>query len=256
MEPTPVAPERPRAVSRRALARGIAWSVPTLAAASAAPALAASRCEMTTVNMVKGTTSQTSASTTLSDGTKINATRSSSSNLFFTLSEENGSGANGGTYNFNTRQISTSGLPVGTYLELNQKARSTDVSQVLTFTLPKKAYCVEFWVTDIDLQSFTDRKYGDRVTVSGFTGVASNTSWVTCSGATCTTAFVNSPGNKETSPDVLNGAVRYRLTSTSGITSFTLSYSSAYTGSSTTNYQQVWISPISYSTTAGCNCFS
>lgn len=257
MEPTIVAPERPRTVSRRALARGVAWSVPTLVAASAAPALAVSKCQMTTVNWTKGTTTQTTASVTLAGGIKASSTRTGSG-VFFA---QPGEGSyNGGTYNYNTVTLSPSGMPSGTYLEINQRAiKGSSGAQVMTVTFPQRVYCVDFWVTDFD-QVVGDggmRNYADRLQVSNVTPTAWG-SEVTCTGSTCASKYAGSTTAHDGANTLTANAVHYRNTSASGITSFTLTYDSAQlppVGTSR-NYQQLWISPISYSTTGSCSCGS
>ena len=44
----------PQNLSRRSVARGAAWTIPTIAAAAAAPALAASQCGAPSVSVVGG----------------------------------------------------------------------------------------------------------------------------------------------------------------------------------------------------------
>ncbi|MGK4066693.1 hypothetical protein AB0Y14_11610 [Rothia sp. HC945] len=241
--------------TRRAVAKGAAWSVPLVAGASTVPAYAVSNCEKTVATHRGGRTTQTAASGSMSNGITVTsaATTGATSKMFLTTSGEAGNGGNRGRYNFGVVNLAPPGATAGAYLELNQRTllkSYRQASQTVTFTFPQPVYCVEFWVTDIDYES---GYYGDVVTVPGAVATPSTPADVTCSGPTCRSAHSGSPGAFGVFPGTELGLVHYKLTG-QGLTSFSLTYSSNSSGNSSTNYQQVYISPISYTTRKDCTC--
>ncbi|MDN5605023.1 MAG: hypothetical protein L0G59_06345 [Kocuria sp.] len=241
--------------TRRAVAKGAAWSVPLVAGASTVPAYAVSNCEKTVATHRGGRTTQTAASGSMSNGITVTsaATTGATSKMFLTTSGEAGNGGNRGRYNFSVVNLAPPGATAGAYLELNQRTllkSYRQASQTVTFTFPQPVYCVEFWVTDIDYES---GYYGDVVTVPGAVATPSTPADVTCSGPTCRSAHSGSPGAFGVFPGTELGLVHYKLTG-QGLTSFSLTYSSNSSGNSSTNYQQVYISPISYTTRKDCTC--
>lgn len=241
--------------TRRAVTKGAAWSVPLVAGASTVPAYAVSNCEKTVATHQGGRTTQTAASGSMSNGITVTsaATKGATSKMFLATSGEAGNGGNRGRYNFNVVNLAPPGATAGPYLELNQRTlvkHYRQASQTVTFTFPQPVYCVEFWVTDIDYQN---GYYGDVVTVPGAVATPSTPADVTCSDSTCQSAHSGAPGTFGVDPGAARGLVHYKLNGR-GLTSFSLIYSSNSSGKSSTNYQQVYVSPISYTTRADCTC--
>lgn len=234
-------------VSRRTVVAGAAWAVPAVGAATTLPAFAVSGCTPATSYWVasSGSTATASASGGVTAKTA----------------------ANGSTYlrsaNFST--VTVTGVPQYSgqnWLMLDQGG-SDSAGQTVTITFPQPVYCVSFYVNDIDTQyKALNDQYADKVTVTGFTPSATTNSAsnLTVSGNSIYPSHNADSGNTNTweYPNTTSdqGLAKFSYTSSAGITQISLTYlnKNYYSGTSTNgNTQQVYISPISYSTTS-CTC--
>ncbi len=132
----------------------------------------------------------------------------------------------------------------------------------ITITFPQTMYCIEFYVQDVDTQWVSgSSKYSDWVSVSGGSGFtvgpgSASTTNITYSGGTAsitTNATSTSSGLQWDYTTSTKGLVKFSAASAS---SFTLTYKNTNAGGGTDvndNDQQVWVSPIRYST-VDCVC--
>lgn len=243
-------------ITRRTVAKGTAWSAPALMLASATPAVAGSRA-------CAPVTAVWTASATRSSGATNQAGVAATSTFF------------GGASGVNNSNFTGQSAPAASkyanqnWLMLNQYSDSTTSGwgQNVVITFPQPVYCVSFLVTDIDTQMspsglFTNYtgSYKDAVTVAGFTAVAQDPSNTSVNGSTATPTHTattsGSPYEWSTVGD-RRGTVVY--SAPGPITTITLTYRNTnptrpdlLTGVPNNN-QQVYISPIQYST-SNCAC--
>ena len=246
-----------RAVSRRALTKGIAWSVPTVVASVAAPAYAAScnpvstTTPWTSANYVR--TNETAGTYTVPDpdgtgpGTGMTVTVSS---VFGSNTQAgNQTSKQAGKPNNNLRaSTGTRGGMTGT-LVLHQSPKSDAAktntateanSQTVTFTFSKPVTGLSFTIADIDS---AENDFIDRVTVSGaVVSTATNSSYVQTSGGTATSIGMN------TRIDEASNAGNVKFTVSGTVTSITITYynTTAAYSSSIDGDQGVYISPLAF----------
>lgn len=140
----------------------------------------------------------------------------------------------------------------------------------VTITFDKPVYCLSFWITDIDANWLTN---GGRH--SDYLEVASSTASFSVSSGSATTnlTMTNSSGVGQPAtvvptniPAAANSTYEWAATSGKGnacftasgpVTSFTIKHGSTIFRPSFQNAQQVYLSPLTYRTTAlapGCTC--
>jgi len=234
----------PTTVSRRTIATGLAWSVPTMAAAVAAPAFAASRCTTSTPAYTGGNASMSNptASVTAKGATGVTLSTKTVANSPTTLSSSQ-----------NMRIMLTSDTTLGPagYVQLHQY-KQNGPGQTVTYTFSQPVYNVSFQIADIDTQYMAaNSHYRDSVTVSG--AVATTTSGdISVSGGTATSTNTASSTNQKTYEwTKLNDPRGIATFTIAGpVTSFTITYTNTYVGSANSstndNSQQVYISPITF----------
>lgn len=230
-------------LSRRQIAKGVAWTVPAVTLGAPSAFAATSRpCVFTTATWTS-TTAPTSASGTGG----ITATASANSGT--TLHSDN----------LAVRPI-TNGTPLAGsgWIVLNQSNKNA-TGQTVTIKLPVTAYCVTFYINDIDTQYTTNTNhYRDQVQVPGFTATANNPAVVTVSGdtATATNTATSSSANTWEWDNTNSAEGMVKFTAPGPLTTFTVTYSNRNPGNPSginDNTQQVYISPIQYST-GDCAC--
>lgn len=250
---------RTNEVTRRNVAKGAAWSIPAVTMGLPSAAIAASGTCAYSTAVWNTSTSMTST------GGSTTATASPGGVTITTSTVRNGStnlrtAYAAGEGNFNTASVSVSERAGSGWLVLSQD-RNNAAGQTVTVTFSQPVYCVSFYVNDIDTQFYgSTSKYRDNVTVPGFTAVAGpgGTS-VLASGSTATSATTAT--STGTSADYnwqtdARGLAMFTNAATSGLTSFTLTYTNTNAGTGTNagnNKQEVYISPLRFSTTP-CNC--
>lgn len=239
-------------LSRRNLAKGAAWATPVVLATTAVPAYSAS---CTTVEQTYKTLSWTSATGRDAGGTATGQeglfAQFISANSFTRVRSENMTLARFGN-----------GLNRGPWIMLNQANYSSSggASQTVRITLPEDAYCVSFYISDIDSQY--DRNVGayrDSVFVSGgFIASAVDPSMVTVSGASAYASRDAYTDRKTTEYELpvtsQQGAVKFSYSSSVPLRTFDITYSN--TGGrfvrNVNGTQQVYISAVTYSTDSAC----
>lgn len=144
-------PSEPRQVGRRAVTRGAAWSIPVVSLAVAAPAMAASGCNMTTGQLswdvFADDSNQTGKALATTGGTGVTVTISLSGDTNADHNGEVSSAATGGM------------SKVLRLYDVNHKANT---QQVVTLTFSKPVQNISFSLLDIDSNGGA---YGDQVII-------------------------------------------------------------------------------------------
>ena len=256
-------PSAPTArITRRQVAKGAAWSVPIIGAAAAAPAMAASAPCTTQYYYVTYAPEFTVFSSVTTPITPSGSGRYLAP-LPATWIYQNGVTTPASpVQNDWYYRASSLGLPSyggltaapydGPWLALNQKdSTSAAQNQEMRVTFNQPVYCVSFYVADIDSDLGQGQAtYIDNVAVSGFTASSSSsrhgikTTYTTNDTAYCT----QPPATGAVNPDNPLGLAKFSYTGSAGITTFSLRFYSTGNG----DKQQVWVSPIQFSTTTPC----
>lgn len=247
-----------RAVSRRALTKGIAWSVPTVVASVAAPAYAASCPPVSTTTPWKSPnyeyTFATAGTYTVPDpdgtgpGTGMTVKVSS---VFGSNTQAGNQNVNhAGKTDNNLHGITASRGGMTDTLALHQSPKSDAAktntateanSQTVTFTFSKPVTGLSFTIADIDSATSDFR---DQVTVSGGVVVSTptNSLYVESSGGTATSIGMN------TRIDEASNAGNVKFTVSGTVTSITITYYNTTSASypSIDGDQGVFISPLAF----------
>lgn len=242
------------------VAAGVAWAVPAVSQAAAAPALIASKnCTYTTNEW----TYPLWADYPLPARTTGNNNLAKAGNITATSVLNGSTGTTIAMWNMYLMPLSLTNYYNGkNWLQLST-CKQNQQGMTVTFTFPQPVYCVSFYVNDIDTQYVSGSSmYRDKVVVdSGFTAsaaTATGATYLTCSGGS---AIAKNTATSSTSSTYAwdyatstNGLVQFKANGP--ISSFTLTYTNENCGTGTTvisNNQQVYISPIKYAT-SDCNC--
>lgn len=235
-------------ISRRTVTTGAAWAVPAVMAAATAPAFQASRPCTYTVSAWQ---------------TRVSDLGATAQNQIRATTVANGGTRFGTAYTNMAISPNIDGAGVysdANWLQLGQGGNNLR-GQTVTITFPQEVYCVEFYVNDIDTQWVRSiaSTYRDTVTVApGFTATTASP-YVTVSGGMAQATNTASSANPDTwswdHTDSANGLAKF--TAAGPITSLTLEYTNPAARTTATgvnnNNQQVWVSPLKYST-APCAC--
>lgn len=237
--------------SRRTVVKGAAWAAPVIAASTTIPAYAASHpcaLETATWNM-----SSNGTSTTLN----------TASGTATAVSTFNGTVSNRGRgFNLYTQTAQAGNVyMVGSQWIALDQASAKGGTQTLTVTFPVPVYCVSFYIADIDTQYVSgSSRYRDQVQIpdATITAVPEAAGNVIINGNTAVTAYTATSATRDTYSLGNLGSARgtVQVSLPGGSNSFTIVYSNPNpgTGNGVNNSaQQVYISPIQYSTEA-CLC--
>lgn len=247
-----------RAVSRRALTKGIAWSVPTVVASVAAPAYAAS-CPPVSVTTPWTSanykyTSATAGTYTVPDPDGTGPGTGMTVKVSSVFGDNTQAGNHAGTTNYNlSGSTGTRGGMTGT-LVLHQSPKSNAAktstatpanSQTVTFTFSKPVTGLSFTIADIDSAASDFR---DQVTVSGgvVVSTATDNRYVQTSGGTAYSIGTNTPIDEASSNA---GNVKFTVSGT--VTSITVTYynTTAASDPRIDGDQGVFISPLAFTYT-------
>lgn len=243
-----------RAVSRRALTKGIAWSVPTVVALVAAPAYAASCPPVSTTTPWKSPnyeyTSATAGTYTVPDPDGTGPGTGMTVKVSSVFGSNTQAGNQAKTTNNNLRGIPETRGGMTDTLALHQSPKSNAAktntatpanSQTVTFTFSKPVTGLSFTIADIDSATSDFR---DQVTVSGGVVVSTptNSLYVESSGGTATSIGMN------TRIDEASNAGNVKFTVSGTVTSITITYYNTTSASypSIDGDQGVFISPLAF----------
>lgn len=140
-------------LSRRALAQGAAWAVPTAALAATAPALAASPpiCEMTTLYWPTGATPSPANVTVGDGGTGLSSITSQVSSTNTRIIQTRGTMGNFTGLKTHNNTSNFGGIHIGSaFLVLDQANHTNTSYQRITITFPAPVHCLSFYIADID----------------------------------------------------------------------------------------------------------
>lgn len=242
-----------RAVSRRALTKGIAWSVPTVVASVAAPAYAASCSPVSTTtpwtsaNYVR--TAETAGTYTVPDPDGTGPGTGMTVKVSSAFGNNTKAGNQAGTTNYNLRGITASRGGMTDTLALHQSPKSNAAktntatpanSQTVTFTFSKPVTGLSFTIADIDSAA---RDFRDQVTVSGVVvSTPTDSLYVQSSGGTATSISTNSR------IDDASDAGNVKFTVSGTVTSITITYYNTTSASDPwiDGDQGVYISPLAF----------
>jgi hypothetical protein len=223
--------------SRRSVVRGAAWTVPVIAAATAAPAFAAS-CDSTTPTTMNLTSRRGGDGTTLSVASAV------------------AGGMSVGSWNLRTDD--TSQMPAG-WLEFENRPRtdggvsSPSVYQDITLTFSKAVRNLQFEIVDLDTNGTENWRgdvsynYWDAIAIHGTTTPFDATLGSTLTG----TGALASPWRQNAfslDPPNSNQAASNRLNVwfTGAVTTFKFRYWSVRGRSGYSGTQAVWMGNMSY----------
>lgn len=242
-----------RAVSRRVLTKGIAWSVPTVVASVAAPAYAASCSPVSTTTPWKSPnyvyTSATAGTYTVPDPDGTGPGTGMTVKVSSVFGSNTQAGNQAQTTNNNLRGITASRGGMTDTLALHQSPKSNAAktntatpanSQTVTFTFSKPVTGLSFTIADIDSAA---RDFRDQVTVSGVVvSTPTNSLYVQSSGGTATSIGTN------TRIDEASDAGNVKFTVSGSVTSITITYYNTTSASdrSIDGDQGVYISPLAF----------
>ena len=205
-----------RQLERRTFAKGIAWSVPVVVAASAAPAVAAS-CAAVTIDW---------DTTTLSGGAVTVGT---------TTMRVTRAGSGSGTANDLTVRSGPMGGVNERFLQLERATPAKTTSATYTFTFSQPVSNLTFSVYDID--ATIGSGWIDGVSFSS--GFSATSTGATLTG-TGTAASPFQPSQPATTGNLSGSDARGNVTvSYAGpLTSFTITYTNVYTGTNSVSGNQ------------------
>lgn len=233
-----------RRISRRTLTAGLAWTVPAVAVAGAAPAFAASCTLSTTQNVTWAANADNDSSYRTQTGTTANTSSVSVTTAF--------TGTSGGidtSFNMSSRTVATTNDSI---IISNDVPYSTSTPaanyQDVTFTFSKPVYNLTFTIDDIDRinNGGTYPGYYDQVALLSLsTYTATKGSYLTGSGTT---------GDPWRTAVDVNGSYDARQSVTVSfagpVTSFTIRFWTSTADSRTTEYQFIRLGSMSYRTCA------
>lgn len=271
MTPTPHLERDNTGLARRTLVKGAAWSVPAVAVAAAAPALAHSGpCTPFDVGATwqsssyrrsnNGSATYTRNVTNPVNGTEMPVVVTLSSSL--TGSTQYGYESSSVSDNlrlstFNIGGTGAPGITMHQYLTSHSGGSGQDTSawrrtnyQSLTFTFNVPVYDLSFGITDIDSNSGDFYDHVELVSTSAWTATTGNQ--VTGTGLNAANAWRNTSGDR--SADNSSGVGNANITFSEAVTSFTIIYWDNRT--STTwgmdNDQKIFITNLSFKV-SGCD---